>query len=57
MMGYYDLPHLFPVKDAARVDLELKTMMENGCLDIQVCDARHVIKNKEVSAVFKKYFK
>ena len=57
MMGFYDLPHLFPVKDAARVDLELKTMMENGCLDIQVCDARHVIKNNEVSGVFKKYFK
>ena len=57
MMGYYDKPGQFPVKDASRVDIELKTMIENGCSSIQVCGAKDVIENKEISAVFKKYFK
>lgn len=57
MMGYYDKPGQFPVKDASRVDMELKTMIENGCSSIQVCGAKDVICNKEISAVFKKYFK
>ena len=57
MIGYYDRPGQFPVKDANRVDMELKTMIENGCRRIQVCGARDVIYNEEISAVFKKYFK
>jgi hypothetical protein len=56
MIGYYDLPGKFPVKDANRVDLELRTMFEAGCRSIQVGDARDVLKNKEIAAVFKKYF-
>ena len=56
MIGYYDMPGRFPVKDAARVDLELRTILETGCRRIQVCDARDVLKNKEIAAVFKKYF-
>jgi hypothetical protein len=57
MIGYYDKPGQFPVKDASRVDMELKTMIENGCRRIQVCGAKDVIDNKDISAVFKKYFK
>ena len=57
MIGYYDRPGQFPVKDAIRVDMELRTMIENGCRRIQVCGANDVINNKEISAVFKKYFK
>lgn len=57
MIGYYDHPGKFPVKDANRVDMELNTMIENGCLRIQVCGAKDVIYNKEISAVFKTYFK
>ena len=55
-IGYYDLPGKFPVKDAARVDMELRTMIAGGCRGVMVCDAEHVIRNKAVSAVFKKYF-
>jgi len=57
MIGYYDLPGQFPIKDAARVEMELRTMIENGCREIQVCGARDVINNKKIAAVFKKYFK
>lgn len=57
MIGYYDKPGMFPVKDASQVDMELKTMIDNGCLSIQVCGAKDVIDNKEISAVFRKYFK
>jgi hypothetical protein len=57
MIGYYDKPGKFPVKDAIRVDMELKTMLENGCREIQVCGAKDVINNQEIAAVFKKYFK
>ncbi|MBN2450128.1 MAG: hypothetical protein JXR77_07045 [Lentisphaeria bacterium] len=57
MIGYYDRPGEFPVKDAARVDLELRTMIENGCRRIQVCGARDVMDNESVAAVFRKYFR
>ena len=57
MIGYYDRPGEFPVKDAARVDMELKTMLSNGCRHIQVCSSLHVIRNKDIAAVFRKYFK
>ena len=56
MIGYYDLPGKFPVKDAARVDLELKTMIDNGCRSIQVCSSIHVMNNPQIRAVFKKWF-
>jgi hypothetical protein len=55
-IGYYDLPGKFPVKDSARVDMELRTVIAGGCRWVMVCDAEHVIRNKEVSDVFKKYF-
>ena len=45
-----------PVKDAARVDLELKTMIDNGCRSIQVCSSIHVMNNPQIRAVFKKWF-
>jgi hypothetical protein len=57
MIGYYDLPGQFPVKDAAQVDRELKTMLDNGCRTIQVCSSLHVVKNETIAAVFRKYFR
>ena len=57
MIGYYDKPGKFPVKDAERVDMELRTMVENGCRAIQVCGAADVIKNPEIAVVFGRYFK
>lgn len=56
MIGYYDRPGEFPVKDAARVEMELGTMIENGCRRIQVCSAVDVIGNEEVSEVFRRWF-
>lgn len=56
MIGYYDKPGQFPVKDAARVDLELRTMLDNGCRHIQVCSTLDVLRNKPVAEVFRKYF-
>jgi len=57
MIGYYDRPGQFPAKDASQVNMEIKTMLENGCREIQVCSAKDVINNQTISAVFKKYFK
>lgn len=57
MIGYYDRPDRFPVKNAARVDMELSTIIENGCRRVQVCGARDVINNADIAAVFSKYFK
>lgn len=57
MIGYYDLPGEFPVKDAAQVDMELRTMIANGCRHVQVCSALHVLRNREIAAVFAKHFR
>lgn len=56
MIGYYDKPDQFPVKDAALVDQELKTMLENGCREVQVCGVKDVLNNEPIAAVFRKYF-
>lgn len=55
MMGYYDNRRGFPVKDAACVEMELRTMIENGCRRIQVCSGLDVMKNAEIAAVFSRY--
>jgi hypothetical protein len=57
MIGYYDRPGEFPVKDAERVDLELSTMIDSGCRRIQVCSSIHVINNAEIAEVFKRHFR
>lgn len=56
MIGYYDRPGQFPVKDAARIDLEIKTMLDHGCRHIQVCSTLDVVKNQAIAEVFNKYF-
>ncbi len=56
MIGYYDRPGEFPVKDAAQVEMELSTMIENGCRRIQVCSTIHVINNEEIAGVFRRHF-
>jgi len=55
MIGYYDRPGDFPVKDAARVDLELRTMIENGVRHIQVCSSLDVVRNEAIAEVFRRY--
>lgn len=57
MIGYFDKPGKFPVKDAVVVDAELRTMLGNGCRQVQVCATQDVIGNEKVAAVFRKYFK
>ena len=54
MIGYYDRPGEFPVKDAARVDMELRTMIDNGVRHIQVCSAIDVVRNPEIAEVFRR---
>lgn len=56
MIGYYDRPGEFPLKDAARVDLELRTMIETGVRHVQVCSSVDVVRNPEIAAVFRRYF-
>ncbi len=56
MIGYYDKPELFPIKEATLVDNELRIMLKNGCKEIQVCGAQDVLENEEVAQVFKKHF-
>jgi hypothetical protein len=57
MIGYYDRPGQFPVKDAERVEMELRTMIDNGCRRIQVCSSIHVIGKQEIADVFRRYFR
>ncbi len=57
MIGYYDRPGEFPVKDAECVAMELETMIESGCHRIQVCSSIHVINTEEIAAVFRRYFR
>ena len=56
MIGYYDRPCEFPVKDAACVEMELSTMIDNGCRRIQVCSSIHVVNNAEIADVFRRFF-
>ena len=56
MLGYYDRPGRFPEKDAARVNLEIETMVQNGCRSIQVCGSIDAVRNAEIAAVFRKWF-
>ena len=56
MIGYYNSPGKFPFKSPEQVDLELRTMIENGCLRIQVCSALHVLRNPDIATVFTKHF-
>jgi hypothetical protein len=57
MIGYYDRPGLFPVKDERRVEMELTTILENGCQRVQVCETIDVLNNPAIAAVFRKHFK
>lgn len=56
MIGYYDKPEQFPVKDAQRVDRELHHMLSNGITHVQVCGTGDVLDNPEITSVFKRYF-
>jgi len=55
MIGYYNSPGKFPAKSAEQVDLELRTMIQNGCRRIQVCGTTHVLRNPDIAAVFTRH--
>jgi len=57
MIGYYDRPGTFPVKDAECVNMELSTMLAAGCRRVQVCSSLHVIRNADIADVFRRHFK
>lgn len=56
MIGYYDKPGQFPVKDAQRLELEIRTILDHGGRRIQVGSARDVVDNEDAAAVFKRFF-
>lgn len=57
MLGYYNRPDLYPLKTAERFEMELKTMLENGCQYVFVYSFNDVLKSPEIKEVLKKYFK
>lgn len=56
MIGYYDRPGEFPVKDAGRVEAELCAMIANGVRHIQVCSSLDVVRNEAIAEVFRRYY-
>jgi len=56
MLGYYNLPKLFPEKSPHRIAIELQTMLENGCQYFQVGSAKDVVKNPDIAKVFENVF-
>jgi len=57
MIGYYNRPDAYPYKSAERVEMELKTMLDNGCQYVFVYSLNDVLRTPDVKAVFRKYFK
>ncbi len=39
------------------MDLELRTMIDNGVRRVQVCNSIHVINKPEIADIFRRYFK
>ncbi len=56
MIGYYNRPDAYPFKSADRVEMELKTMLENGCQYVFVYSLNDVLRTPEIKEVFRKYF-
>ena len=46
----------YPVKDAARLTLELEAIFAGGCSRVQVCSFNETLNNPEATAVFRRYF-
>ncbi|HOK80801.1 MAG TPA: carbohydrate-binding family 9-like protein [bacterium] len=57
MIGYYNRPDAYPYKSAERVEMELKTMLDNGCQYVFVYSLNDVLRTSDVKEVFRKYFK
>lgn len=54
-IGYYKPRGTFPEKNAAKVDLELKTMLRGGARHLSVCGFQDVLENPVIYGVFKRY--
>jgi len=57
MIGYYNRPDAYPLKSAERVEMELKTMLDNGCQYVFVYSLNDVLRTPEIKEIFQKYFK
>lgn len=54
-IGFYNPRLTFPEKTPERVDLELRTMLQNGARHLSVCGFTDVLKNPAIAAVFQTY--
>jgi hypothetical protein len=43
-----------PVKNADCVDMELRTMIDNGVRRVQICSSIHVINRPEIADVLRR---
>lgn len=55
-IGYYDR-ELFPYKSAEKVEHELRAILNGGSRMLMVCGLTDVLKNPDITSVFKKYVK
>lgn len=58
-IGYYEHAKrpVFPEKNAARVELELETMLRGGARHLSVCGFQDVLENPGIRMAFKKYIR
>lgn len=56
MIGYYNRPDAYPFKNHERVEMELKTMLDNGCQYVFVYSLNDVLKSPEIKEIFRRYF-
>jgi hypothetical protein len=58
-IGYYDHNKrpAFPEKTAARIELELSTMLRGGARHLSVCGFQDVLESPEIRQAFKKYLR
>ncbi len=57
LVGVYDKPEKYSAKSPQRIAEELKAILDGGGDRVQVCSLNDVVKNQEIAAVFKRFFK
>ena len=57
MIGVYDKPQQYSRKSPQRIAEELKAILDGGGDRVQVCSLNDVLKNREIAAVFKRFFR
>ena len=56
LIGFYNMPEVFPLKSPECIAAELDAILAGGCTDVQLCSLDDVLRTPEVAAVFRKYF-